>query len=96
MVSILLIGAIVIILSILFSKVSDRLGIPVLLLFIVLGMIFGSDGLLKIPFEDFHFAENICSIALIFIIFYGGFTTNWKQAKKSLLFLYVYLLLGYS
>lgn len=82
MTSLLLIGALVIIICILFSKISQKVGIPVLLFFIILGMVFGSDGLLKIPFEDFHFAENICSIALIFIIFYGGFTTNWKQARK--------------
>ncbi|WP_082189913.1 potassium/proton antiporter [Candidatus Stoquefichus sp. SB1] len=80
--SILLIGAIVIIICMLCSQLSNKFGIPVLFFFILLGMIFGSDGLFKIPFEDFHFAENLCSIALIFIIFYGGFTTNWKQAKK--------------
>ena len=80
--SILLIGAIVIIICMLCSQLSNKFGIPVLFFFILLGMIFGSDGLFKIPFEDFHFAENLCSVALIFIIFYGGFTTNWKQAKK--------------
>ncbi|EFW05970.1 hypothetical protein HMPREF9488_00788 [Coprobacillus cateniformis] len=74
--SILLIGAIVIIICMLCSQLSNKFGIPVLFFFILLGMIFGSDGLFKIPFEDFHFTENLCSVALIFIIFYGGFTTN--------------------
>ncbi len=79
---ILLVGAIVIIICILCSKLSDKFGIPVLFFFILLGTIFGSDGIFKIPFEDFQFAEDICSVALIFIIFYGGFTTNWSHAKK--------------
>lgn len=52
-----------------------------LLAFIFLGMIFGSDGLVKIYFDNYAFAEQICSIALIFIMFYGGFGTNWKEAK---------------
>ena len=52
-----------------------------LLAFIILGMIFGIDGIFKIPFENYRFAEEICSIALIFIMFYGGFGTNWNEAK---------------
>lgn len=77
----LLIAAIVIFACVLLSKVSGKLGIPMLLSFIVLGMIFGSDGILKIPFDNYAFAEQICSFALIFIMFYGGFGTNWNQAK---------------
>ena len=49
--------------------------------FIGLGMFFGSDGIIKIPFDRFDFAGNICSVALIFIMFYGGFGTNWSEAK---------------
>ena len=52
-----------------------------LLFFIALGLFFGSDGVVKIPFENYAFAEQICSIALIFIMFYGGFGTNWEEAK---------------
>lgn len=66
---------------VLLNKVSQKLGIPTLLAFILLGMLFGSDGLLKIPFDNYSFAEQICSIALIFIMFYGGFGTNWKSAR---------------
>ncbi len=69
----LLVCSVVIILSILAQKVSQRFGVPALLLFLVLGMLFGSDGLLKIPFDNFAFAEQICSVTLIFIMFYGGF-----------------------
>lgn len=78
----ILIIAVIIIICLSLSKVSSKLGVPVLLLFIFLGMIFGSDGIFKIPFSDFSFAESICTISLIFIMFYGGFGTNWKSAKK--------------
>lgn len=81
MLYILLLVAIVIIVCILCNKLSNRLGIPMLLAFIILGMIFGSDGIFKIPFDNYSFAEQICSIALIFIMFYGGFGTKWNEAK---------------
>ena len=74
--------AIVILLCVLVEKFSDRFGMPALIFFMFIGMLFGSDGILKIPFDDFKMAENICSIALIFIMFYGGFNTKWKAAKE--------------
>lgn len=77
----LLIGAIVIIACVLCNRLANRMGMPLLIVFIGLGMFFGSDGLLKIPFDDFGFAEQICSVALIFIMFYGGFGTKWSEAK---------------
>ena len=81
MAAILLASAVVIICCVFCNKLSNKLGLPTLLVFIILGMLFGSDGLLKIPFEDYNFAEEICSVALIFIMFYGGFGTNWKEAR---------------
>ena len=77
----LLIAAIVIFSCILGNKLSSRLGIPALFVFILLGMIFGSDGIFKIPFANFQIAETVCSTALIFIMFYGGFGTNWREAR---------------
>ncbi len=77
----ILISSIIIIICILANKLSVRIGVPSLLLFLLLGMLFGSDGILKIPFEDYLFAEKVCTITLIFIMFYGGFGTNWKCAK---------------
>ena len=77
----LIIAAVVIVACIALNKLSDKIGIPMLLAFILLGMIFGSDGLFRIEFENYEFAEQICSIALIFIMFYGGFGTSWKAAK---------------
>ena len=63
------------------NRITTKLGVPMLLAFILLGMVFGSDGIFKIPFDDFALAEKVCSVALIFIMFYGGFGTNWQEAK---------------
>lgn len=77
----LLVAAVVIIACVVCNKISSKLGIPMLLAFILLGVFFGSDGVVKIPFDNYAFAEQICSVALIFIMFYGGFGTNWKEAR---------------
>lgn len=77
----LLVAAAVIFACIILNKLSNNIGIPTLLAFIILGMLFGSDGIFKIPFDNYSFAEQICSTALIFIMFYGGFGTNWEHAK---------------
>ena len=78
----LLVSAIIIFVCVLFNRVSKKLGIPALLTFIALGMCFGSDGIFKINFDNYIFAERICSIALIFIMFYGGAGTRIKEAKS--------------
>ena len=77
----ILIVAAIILLCLFLNKISAKLGIPVLLAFILLGMLFGTDGLLKISFDNYQIAEQICTVSLIFIMFYGGFGTNIKEAK---------------
>lgn len=81
MTMLLFIGGIIFFICAISGKLAHKVGVPVLLLFILAGMIFGSDGLFHIQFDDFGFAEEICSTALLFIMFYGGFGTNWKSAK---------------
>lgn len=81
MTSALLILSFVLILCIMLTKVSNKMGMPMLLAFIILGMLFGSDGIFKIPFDNSIIMEQIATIALIFIIFYGGFGTKWDTAK---------------
>lgn len=71
----------VLLLAMVFSKIAYRFKIPSLILFLGMGMLFGSDGIVKIQFDDFIVAEQICSFALLMIIFYGGFGTNWNKAK---------------
>ena len=64
------------------NNLSSKTGIPYLLAFIALGMVLGSDGLATIHFDDYALAEHACSVALIFIMFYGGFGINWQRAKE--------------
>lgn len=73
--------AVIILVCLVLRKAFGSLGMPMLLAFILLGMIFGSDGIFKINFDNYAIAEQICSIALIFIMFYGGFGTSWNTAK---------------
>ncbi len=77
----LLLAAVVLITCVGFNKLSSKLGIPVLLAFILLGMLFGAEGVVKIPFDNYAFAGQICAVALIFIMFYGGFGTKWSEAR---------------
>mgnify|MGYP002541419645 CR=1 FL=1 len=77
----LLMCTVVILLCVLISGLTHRLGVPVLLAFIALGMLFGENGVFRIPFDNYTLVEQICTIALVFIMFYGGFGTNWDQAK---------------
>ena len=78
----LIIVAIVIFSCVFMNRISNKIGVPTLLAFIGLGMLFGAGGPLRIGFSNYRLAEQICTVALIFIMFYGGFGTNWKQAKK--------------
>ena len=59
-------------------RFSNKYGVPSLLLFIVLGMSFGAIG---VEFENFVIADQFATIALMVIMFYGGFGTNWNMAK---------------
>ncbi len=77
----LFLASVIMIACVALYKFSDRIGVPALLAFILLGMFFGTDGVVKIPFDNFTFAEQLCSVALIFIIFDGGFGTNWDAAR---------------
>ena len=81
MLFILILCSSVILLAIFSNKFLDALGIPALLFFMGLGMLFGPDGTFKISFADFANTKDIASLALGFIIFYGGFCTKWTTAK---------------
>lgn len=77
----ILFGALLVIVCLLLTRVTNRFGVPTLLVFIGLGMLSGSDGLLGVAFDNYALAEQVCSLSLIFIMFYGGFGTNWQQAR---------------
>lgn len=78
----ILIGtSILLLISVLVSKISDRFGIPALLLFLILGMLAGSDGPGGIYFDDPALAQFVGVIALVLILFSGGLSTEWNQVR---------------
>lgn len=77
----LIIIAFVVLLSIMLNNISSRIGIPALLAFMLLGMLFGNNGIFKIDLDDYDIVKEICTVALIFIMFYGGFGTRWKSVR---------------
>ncbi|OQB09555.1 MAG: K(+)/H(+) antiporter NhaP [Candidatus Omnitrophica bacterium ADurb.Bin205] len=79
--TILLWVAVLIFVSAVSSKLSDRFAIPALLLFLVIGMLAGSEGIGGLHFDNAQLAKSIGVIALIFIIFSGGLDTNWKDTR---------------
>ncbi len=81
--NILLIGSILLFVSIAVSKTSARFGVPTLLLFLLVGMLFGSDGL-GIQFNDMKDAQFVGMIALCIILFSGGMDTKFHEIKPIL------------
>jgi cell volume regulation protein A len=65
------------------SKFSARIGMPVLVLFLGVGMLAGSDGVGGIAFEDYHFANSIGSVALALILFDGGLRTSMRSVRSA-------------
>lgn len=78
--NILLIGSILISFSILISKTGYRFGIPTLLLYLLVGMLFGSDGL-GLQFNSAEDAQFIGMMALSIILFTGGMDTKFKEIR---------------
>lgn len=66
--------------SILVGKAGTKLGVPILLLFLGVGMLFGSDGL-GIKFENYHTAQTIGTITLCIILFSGGMDTKISDIR---------------
>ncbi|MEJ5167849.1 MAG: cation:proton antiporter, partial [Arcobacteraceae bacterium] len=80
----LLIISFLMLLSVLSSKLSDKFGIPALFIFLGLGMLAGSDGILGIHFDNAELAQSVGTLALIFILFGGGLDTKWAVIKPVL------------
>ncbi len=76
--------AVLLLISILASKISDRFGIPALLLFLILGMLAGSDGPGGVYFDNAQLAQSIGILALVLILFSGGLDTEWGQVRGIL------------
>ena len=82
--NILLIGSVLLIAGVIIGKVSYRAGLPLLLIFLLVGMLFGTDGL-GIQFSDMHTAQFIGMIALCIILFSGGMGTKLSVIRPVIL-----------
>jgi cell volume regulation protein A len=71
----LLVAATLLGLSAMLSRTSARVGVPFSLVFLVVGVAAGSEGILGIPFEDYGAAFRIGTVALVLILFDGGLNT---------------------
>lgn len=80
----LIVGSLLVLISILTSKYSKGLGIPVLLVFLCISMLAGSDGVGKIPFDDPLPAQVLGSITLCLILFNGGIKTDFSKFVSSI------------
>jgi cell volume regulation protein A len=78
---ILAILGIMLLVSVLASKASGRLGVPVLIIFLGLGMLAGSEGIGGIYFDDAMLSQRLGVIALVFILFAGGLETDWNYVR---------------
>lgn len=82
--NILLVGSLLLFISIMVGKTSYKFGVPVLLLFLSIGMLVGSDGIGNIHFDDPKIAQFIGVVSLNFILFSGGLDTSWPSVKPIL------------
>ncbi|WP_199899381.1 potassium/proton antiporter [Sneathiella glossodoripedis] len=78
-----LIGAGLIVISIFTSLISFRVGAPLLLLFLLVGLLAGEDGIGGIEFEDTRLAYFVGSIALAIILFDSGFNTKFRKLRVA-------------
>ncbi|MCG2462332.1 potassium/proton antiporter [Flavobacteriaceae bacterium F89] len=82
--NILLIGSLLLFISVIIGKPSYKFGVPTLLIFLVIGMLAGSEGIGGIHFNDPKIAQFIGVVSLNFILFSGGLDTNWNTVKPIL------------
>jgi cell volume regulation protein A len=80
----LLFGALLLFASVLASVLSSRLGFPLLLVFLVAGMLAGEDGPGRVPFDDFEAAFLVGQLALAVILLDGGLRTGIRTFRVAL------------
>lgn len=68
--------------SALFSRAGQRLGVPIALVFLSVGMLAGSEGIGRIAFEDYRLAYRLGTAALVFILFDGGLNTSLATVRR--------------
>jgi cell volume regulation protein A len=70
--------------SVAFSRAAARLGVPLALLFLIVGVLAGSEGIGGIPFEDYHATFRLGTAALVLILFDGGLNTPSSAVRRVL------------
>ena len=78
----LLIVSVLLFVSILINHLGMKFGLPSLLIFILVGVLAGSDGILKIHFEDYFLAQQVGIIAITYILFMGGLSFERKSLNQ--------------
>jgi len=78
---IIIVSAVLLFISVLASKTANRTGLPILIFFLLIGMLAGTDGIGKISFENSETAQFLGIIALCFILYSGGLDTKFDQIK---------------
>ena len=78
---ILLIASVLLISAIIFNKIGGKIGVPSLVIFILVGILAGSDGIGGIYFEDYMFAQSVGIVAISYILFMGGLSVDIDELK---------------
>jgi hypothetical protein len=64
--------------SVVFSRAVEQVRVPVVLVFLAIGMLAGSEGIGRIAFENYQLAYRLGTAALVFILFDGGLSRSWR------------------